>query len=111
MNDLVIPYGISGLCLVLAAIVAGRYTVKNRRDAALAASKSPLPPTWPEMWERMDNLEERMKVRDTAFGNILTVIAAAWPKGTPRPIFDQADLDALADTLPSQWLHPEKEHQ
>lgn len=104
MNPDFITYGVPAVCLVAAAVVAGRYTIKNRREGDAAARRNSVPPTWPEMWARMDALETRIAVRDTAFSNILESIAQQWPAGAPRPTFNQSDIDALSDTIPSEWL-------
>lgn len=103
MNQ-ILSYGIPAVAVTFAAVVAGWFTIKNRREADKATSTNSVPPTWPEIWERMDALEKRITVRDIAFGNILEAIAKQWPKNTPRPTFNQADLDALSDTIPSEWL-------
>lgn len=71
----------------------------------------PLPPTWPQMWERMEaqddrieSLEERIKVRDQAFLSILTTLSESWPAHVPKPEFDAAALRVLEDTLPPWYL-------
>lgn len=88
----------------------GIWAIVNRRGGDKTRLKVPPPPTWPEMWARMEaqdskieQLESRIEVRDRAFTNILADAAKQWPKDAPGPTFDQADLDALGDTIPASW--------
>lgn len=74
------------------------------------AAKVPNPPTWPEMWARMDALEaeqeelrRHMDQRDAAFIEILYAIQRQWPEGYPAPVLPSEALDLLADTIPPQW--------
>lgn len=52
---------ITPLAVVVAGAVAtGIFSIWNRRGEAKTKAKAPLPPTWPEMWARIDKLEERI---------------------------------------------------
>lgn len=89
---------------------AGAWAFINRKGTEKNEARTLHPPTWPEMWEhmkaqdaRIDSLERNFNTRSAAITNILRAVVAQWPKGTPAPSFDQADLDALGDTVPSQW--------
>lgn len=91
---------------VAVALIAGAFAVYQR----VRGEKRQLPPTWPEMWARMDALELRVAARDKAFANILQAAADQWPKEIPGPVFDDADIEILEDTIPSQWLRRRPPH-
>lgn len=97
-----ISYGISGLFILLAAIYSGRNALRNRREDRRAASTNSIPPTWPEVWARMNDLEEK----NTALINVIEDLIKQWPKSEPRPRFDRADVNVLSGTIPSEWLRP-----
>lgn len=104
MSDWWVPW-IAPAAVVVAAIAAGVFALINRQRA----EKVPLPPTWPEMYARMDaqdkridDLEKRIEARDRAFASVLTDLAAQWPRDH-RPKLKRADLDVLADTIPASW--------
>jgi hypothetical protein len=48
------PLIIPAAAVIIGGIIAGTFAVANRRGGEKAARKSPLPPTWPEMWARLD---------------------------------------------------------
>jgi hypothetical protein len=54
------PLIIPGAVVVLSGLITGVFLLVNRRGGEKAARKSPLPPTWPEMWARIDGLEKRV---------------------------------------------------
>lgn len=47
--------------LVVGGSVTGIWLMVNRRDGERAARKAPLPPTWPEMWARLDAQDVRIE--------------------------------------------------
>ena len=70
--------------LILGAITTGIITAWNRRGGEKVARRSPLPPTWPEMWARIDDLEKRLEAveaeRDEIIAHVKTLEA-----GYPNP--------------------------
>lgn len=46
---------------IVAACAAGLWALYNRRDGEKAARTNPLPPTWPEMWARIDAQDQRIE--------------------------------------------------
>lgn len=49
------------LVVVVGGSVAGGWAIINRRGESKERSRIPLPPTWPEMWARIDALERRIE--------------------------------------------------
>ena len=96
----------------------GVWAILNRRGGQRFAAKHPAPPTWPEMWARMEAQEKRIdgleklivdkdrtsQARDRAFANILLAASRQWPANAPGPIFDTRDTDVLGDTVPAEWI-------
>jgi hypothetical protein len=98
---------ISGL---LVAAAGGVFALWARfggdKAARRAALKNPLPPTWPEMWNRITSLEttvETMRNEKRAMANVLRDASEQWPVDVPGPVFDPDDIAALDDTMPSDW--------
>jgi len=50
------------LLLLFGGSVTGLWVIINRRGGDKTKAKVPLPPTWPEMWARIDALEKRVGV-------------------------------------------------
>jgi hypothetical protein len=48
------------LLLAFGGSVTGIWVIVNRRGSDKAKANTPLPPTWPEMWARIDQLETRV---------------------------------------------------
>ena len=48
------------LLLIVGGSVTGVFVIINRRGGDKTKAKVPLPPTWPEMWARIDALEKRV---------------------------------------------------
>lgn len=46
--------------LILGGASTGIWVMVNRRDGDKTARKNPLPPTWPEMWARIDIQDGRI---------------------------------------------------
>jgi hypothetical protein len=89
------------------AIVVGIFRLVEH----LRGERRPAPPTWPEMWARIDAqdarleaMEEHNRERDQAVLSILTTVAESWPRDAPKPEFDADAIGVLADTLPSWYL-------
>lgn len=97
----ILPYAISAVAVMFAAIYAGVNFSKNRKADRLAAATNIAPATWPEMWLRIDAMEKK----NTALVNVVEDMVRQWPAGAPRPVFDQADVTVLSGTIPSEWLH------
>ena len=103
-----LPGIIVGLIL---ASAAGIWVIINRRGGDKARERVPLPPTWPEMWARMEAqdkkieaMEQRVEARDRAFTSVLADAARQWPKDAEGPYFDKAAIEILADTMPIAWV-------
>lgn len=50
--------------LVLGSSATGVWVIISRRGGEKAARRSPLPPTWPEMWQRIDDQRSRIDEQD-----------------------------------------------
>jgi hypothetical protein len=48
------------ILLVLGGIITGTYAIVNRRGGERARNKNAPPPTWPEMWKRIDEQDTRI---------------------------------------------------
>lgn len=57
------------------------------------------PPDWPTAWARMDMLEAKL----VAAVRLFQSARDQWPEGAPPPVFDEADLAEIEDTLPARW--------
>ncbi len=104
------PSWIIALTPLWAAICGGIIVGIFRLVERFRGEKQPPPPTWPEMWaqikaqdERIDLLEERIRVRDQAFLSLVSTFAESWPSDVPRPEFDPNAITVLEDTLPA-WF-------
>lgn len=97
----ILPYAISAVAVIFAAIYAGVNFSKNRKADRIAAATNIAPATWPEMWDKIDKMEKK----NTALINVVEDLVRQWPVGSPRPVFDQADVAVLSGTIPSEWLH------
>ena len=107
------------------ASVGGIWAYINRRGGQRFQHRNPLPPTWPEMWARLDGYEKKLdqleednkalrkmiedkdrtsQIRDRAITNILLAAATQWPAGAPGPKFNKRDTDVLGDTMPADWI-------
>lgn len=96
------------------AIVVGIFRLVER----VRGERKPAPPTWPEMWaridaqraridaqdERIEAMDERNRQRDQAVLSILNTVAESWPRDAPKPEFDADAIGVLADTLPPWYL-------
>jgi len=98
---------ITGIILTVGGGIFAIYQLrlKYRKD-----QERPLPPTWPEMWAKISELDDKLKAqeettekRDKAIGNILTAIVDQWPADRPLPVFDPADLEIVTDIMPGKW--------
>lgn len=107
---------------VLGTVGAGIWALINRLGSEKFRQRALPPPTWPDMWKRMEEQRVRMDeqtdrikaledereeraVRDRAITNILMSIARQWPPEHPPPVLDSDDLDILGeDTVPAQWF-------
>lgn len=101
--------------VILAAVIGGIVTLVVKFGGDGKARKVPVPPTWPEMWARMDALEReqeelrnRMTERDAAFIQILHAVQQQWPLGYPVPVLPEDALEVLSDTIPKHWLPKSK---
>lgn len=54
------PIWSPALLLILGGASTGIWVIVNRRGGEKAARKNPLPPTWPEMWARIDAQDEKI---------------------------------------------------
>jgi hypothetical protein len=106
-----VPSWIIALTPLWAAIGGGIVVGIFRLVEHLRGERRPAPPTWPEMWARIDAqdarieaMEEHNRERDQAVLSILTTVAESWPRDAPKPEFDQDAIGVLADTLPSWYL-------
>lgn len=50
---------------VVGGCIAGAWALANSRDDNNTRSRIPLPPTWPEMWARIDALEKRIETLES----------------------------------------------
>jgi len=82
------------------AVVGGGMAIWSRWGGDRARARQPLPPTWPEMWERMDKQDEKI----AALTRIVVAAADQWPTDVAGPVFQEADLAVLEETLPAKWL-------
>lgn len=82
------------------ALVAGSLAAWSRWGGDRNRARQPLPPTWPEMWARMDLQDEKI----AALTRIVVAAADQWPTEAAGPVFQESDLTILEDTLPAVWL-------
>lgn len=54
--------------------------------------------------EALESLKVQERTRTAAMTRILRAIAGQWPVGFPGPILDPADIAAVEETIPAQWL-------
>lgn len=54
--------------------------------------------------KQIADADERDRSRTSAFIRILRAIAAQWPPGDSGPNLDPADIRAVEDTIPRQWI-------
>lgn len=52
------------LLLAVGGSITGIWALITRRDGEKVARKNPLPPTWPEMWARIDAQDTRIAAQD-----------------------------------------------
>lgn len=57
--------------------------------------------------QELADLKASDRLRTSAMTRILRAIAGQWPQGHPGPILDPADIAAVEETIPSQWLRPQ----
>ena len=69
---------------------------RNQRDANDHSIRNPTPPTTQEVWVRLDSLE----LKFAASCRMIVQAIDQHPPGAPPLVFDQADVEVLADTLP-----------
>lgn len=55
--------------LLLGGMSGGIWVIISRRGGEKAARRNPLPPTWPEMWARIDKQEERIDALELALAH------------------------------------------
>lgn len=96
---------------IAVAIITGIVTLVVKFGGDSKSRKVPIPPTWPEMWARMDALEteqeelrKHMSERDRAFVQILHALQQQWPSSLPVPVLPEEALEVLSDTIPKSWL-------
>jgi hypothetical protein len=79
---------------VVVAVIGGAYGLWNKGKTR--------PPTWPEMWERMEAQDKRLN----AAARIIRSISEQWPEGHPAPTIAPSDVKELEgeDTIPVKWL-------
>lgn len=93
---------VSGLFAVVAAIIAGLYGWNRYKTS----QKNPPPPTWPEIWDRLDAQDTRLGAQEEKIEVLISVVhtvAAQWPLGHPRPIFTRDQVNVLNGSMPDQW--------
>lgn len=61
--------------------------------------------------ERIEDVREELRqakknerIRTQAFVRVLRSIATQWPPDSPLPVLDPADIKAVEETIPTQWL-------
>ncbi len=84
-----------GVLLLVGAYLARRYS-----------KRYPAPPTWPEMWARIEALESRLDETEAAqeaerrvVGGILTKLLEQFPQGA-LPQFEDDELAYMRTTIP-----------
>lgn len=87
---------------LLVAIIYGAFAVINRRGTEKHKNRQPAPPTWPEMWQRIDKLEKKVTAVTTAYNNLREVftdyIERVQSGGSPELTNDERDrLEALPE--------------
>ena len=95
---------------ILVVVIGGVIGIYQMRYGRRKDQERPLPPTWPEMWAKISELDDKLKAqeetiekRDKALGNILTALVDQWPADRPAPIFDPEDLAVVSDIMPGKW--------
>jgi hypothetical protein len=58
------------LVVALSAIITGIFLIVNRRGGEKEKSRNPLPPSWPEMWQRIDKLEGLVRQLTDDYGRL-----------------------------------------
>jgi len=108
-SDGLIPY-LPLITIIVGGVIAGCFALYQIKFKSRKDQERPLPPSWPEMWKKISELDDKLKAadertekRDKAIGNILTTIVEQWPTGVPFPVFDQADLEVVTDIMPGKW--------
>lgn len=56
--------------LLLGSASAGVWAIVTRRGGEKAARRNPLPPTWPEMWARLDAQDQKMDRQDAEIAEL-----------------------------------------
>lgn len=58
------------LLLLVGSSATGIWVLLNRRGGEKAARRNPLPPSWPEMWARIDEQDTRIDALETALARV-----------------------------------------
>lgn len=111
---------------LLLSAVGALWAFLNRKGSESYDSRTLRPPTWPEVWARIDAQDARLEEQSQqiedqseqietlkkefanqtgAIKRLLRSIAAQWPKGVAAPVLDQKDIDALSGVVPPHWLN------
>jgi hypothetical protein len=58
------------LVVIVGGIITGIFMLVNRRGGEKEKNKTPLPPSWPEMWQRIDKLEGLVRQLSDDYGRL-----------------------------------------
>jgi hypothetical protein len=88
------PLWLPLLVVIVGGIVTGVFAIINRRGGEKEKSRAPLPPTWPEMWQRINKLEglvhqisdDYSRLKDLFFNYVERVQTGGTKELTPEEI-------------------------
>lgn len=109
------PEWITSLGPLWASIATGLLLWAGQAVSRRWGKKHPTTPTWPEIWERMNQQESHMREQESridalesqalkerrVFGGILTRLLEKWPADELPEFHDQEELEFLRTTIPS----------
>ena len=94
---------VPGALALLGVLVMAAVGLRNNRRDRDARRIDMAPPSWPDVYARIDRLEKVQRLQT----GMLNAVADQWPEGTPPPQFDSETLaliKELDDTLvPEKW--------
>jgi hypothetical protein len=104
-GDQIVSLAVASVALVV-ALVSGIFMLINRHRGDRAALRRQQLPTYEEVVDRLERIEDTFARHRIATGNALSDAERQWPRNMDPPRFDPADLQELGDAVPRAWRRP-----